>query len=159
MIPFALVSVVLLAAALATVLSKNLVHSVLALALTLVATAGIYLQLGAGFVAGMQVLLYAGGVAILLVFGVMLTRKLSGDPILHPSRSRWIGIGAGGALFAILALAVLRSPLAPARAEAVEVAKIGEGFLTEYVLPFEVLSVLLLGAMIGAIVIARKEDA
>jgi NADH-quinone oxidoreductase subunit K len=85
-----------LGGALGTVLSKNLVHSVLWLALVLVATAGLYARLCAGFLAGAQVLLYAGGVITLAIFAVMLSSRMQGGPILHGSQKQ--GRGALAAL-------------------------------------------------------------
>ncbi len=156
----AALSAVLLAGALGTVLSRNLVHSVLWLALTLVATAGLYLKLLAGFLAGAQVLLYAGGVVTLAIFGVMLTTRQDGGPIRHESAGRARGALTALVVAACLCTAILAAPLPDvSAAPAPDAAAVGRSFLTDFVLPFEVLSVLLVAAMVGAIVLARKEDA
>ena len=159
MIGFGLLALVLLGSALGVVLTRNLVHSVLFLALTLVATAGVYLFLEAEFLAGVQVLLYAGGVAVLTIFAVMLTRRPDSGPTLHESHGLVRGGVAAGGVGLLLAAFIARSPELSAPAKVATIADLGRGFLGEYLLAFEVLSVLLLAVMIGAIVIARKEDA
>lgn len=156
----ALLALLLVGGALGTVLTRNLVHSVLCLALVLVATAGLYARLLAGFLAGVQVLLYAGGVATLMIFGVMLTSRMEGKPVRHESRNVVRGALAALALAGLLGTAVLTLPLpVQARTAPGGAREIGAAFLTEHVLPFEVLSVLLVAAMVAAIVIARKSDA
>lgn len=159
---FGLLALVIVAGAVATVTLKNLVHCVLALAFTLVATAGIYLHLQADFLAGVQVLLYAGGVATLMIFAVMLTKKLSGDEIVHESVGRARGGLVAAVVGAVLVAPILlaKDPVLSAAAAPVSVApvEIGRGFLGDFILPFEVLSVLLLAVMIGAIAIGRRED-
>jgi NADH:ubiquinone oxidoreductase subunit 6 (subunit J) len=155
-----LLAVAILGGALGTVLAKNLVHSVLWLAFVLVATAGVYVRLSAGFLAGAQVLLYAGGVVTLAIIGVMLSARLDGAPIPNESRGEARGALTAVAVFALLAAAILSSELPPAaEPEPVRAAALGVAFLKEHLLAFEVLSVLLVAAMIGAIAIARKEDA
>ena len=154
-----LLALVILGGALGTVLSKNLVHSVLWLALVLVATAGLYARLMAGFLAGAQVLLYAGGVVTLAIFAVMLSARLEGGAIPNESarrgRAALVALAVAGLLCGVLLQAEIT---VPGSLPAVDAAEIGRSFLGEYVLPFEVLSVLLVAAMIGAIAIARRED-
>ena len=154
-----ILALVILGGALGTVLSKNLVHSVLYLALVLVATAGLYARLSAGFLAGAQVLLYAGGVVTLAIFAVMLSARMEGGPIPNESgkraRAPLVALAVAGLLSGVLLQAQIT---VPASVPVVDAAEIGRSFLGEYVLPFEVLSVLLVAAMIGAIAIARRED-
>ena len=154
-----ILALVILGGALGTVLSKNLVHSVLYLALVLVATAGLYARLSAGFLAGAQVLLYAGGVVTLAIFAVMLSARMEGGPIPTESgkraRAALVALAVAGLLSGVLLQAQIT---VPASVPVVDAAEIGRSFLGEYVLPFEVLSVLLVAAMIGAIAIARRED-
>jgi NADH-quinone oxidoreductase subunit J len=147
-----------LAPALFVVLDRNLVHGVLWLGLTLLVTAGLYVQLDAPFVAAVQLLLYAGGVVILLVFGVMLTRH--GDGVEVPSQfgSPLRGLLVAVPLFGVMAWAILKTPQLDAAAPPLPVATVGRSLMTDFVLAFEVLSVLLLAGMIGAIVIARRRD-
>lgn len=159
---FLLICGTLLVSALFVVLTKNLVHSVLWLAVTLVATAGLYLHLEADFLAGTQVLLYAGGVVTLMIFAVLLTRKLSGKAVFQSSQERLRGaIAACGVagLFAFGILSDKASSLLNPNARPTTPDDLARGFLVDHVLAFEVLSVLLVAAMIGAIAIARREDA
>ncbi|MEK7878228.1 MAG: NADH-quinone oxidoreductase subunit J, partial [candidate division NC10 bacterium] len=96
-------ALVLLASGLAVVLSRNLFHSVLYLALALVATAGLFLLLEAEFLAVVQIFLYAGGVITIVVFAVMLTERLVGDRISQVSRQ----LGRGGVVSALVLAAIL----------------------------------------------------
>ena len=149
----------ILAGAAGTVLSRNLVHSVFWLALALVATAGLFVRLAAGFLAGAQVLVYAGGIVTLMIFGVMLTARIEGGPLQHGSRGRVRGALIAAAVFALLCVTILGADFHPVgAAPAATPADLGRAFLSDFVLPFEVLSVLLVAAMIGAIAIARKTD-
>jgi NADH:ubiquinone oxidoreductase subunit 6 (subunit J) len=159
LVGLALLALLILGGALGTVLSKNLVHSVLWLALVLVATAGVYARLSAGFLAGAQVLLYAGGVITLAIFAVMLSSRLEGGPILHGSARRVRGALVALAVAGLFCGVLLQADLvAPHGLPAVDSADLGRSFLGEFVLPFEVLSVLLVAALIGAVVISRRED-
>jgi NADH-quinone oxidoreductase subunit J len=154
-------SVAILVGAAGTVLSRNLVHSVFWLALALVATAGLFVRLAAGFLAGAQVLVYAGGIVTLMIFGVMLTARIEGGPLLHASRGKVRGALIAAAVFALLCVPIVGTDFSAvaASAPAPTSADLGNAFLSDFVLPFEVLSVLLVAAMIGAIAIARKTDA
>lgn len=162
-VAFSVLAVSLLVFAWKVVASRDLVHAVLWLAATLVTTAALYVTLHADFLAAVQVLLYTGGVITLMLFGVMLTRRLTTARVENPSGGRLRGAAVALAVFAVVALAVTRGgpglagdgvlpPLEP------DTRGIGTLFLTELALPFEALSVLLLAAMIGAIVLARKSD-
>lgn len=154
-----LLALLILGGALGTVLSRNLVHSVLFLALVLVATAGVYARLSAGFLAGAQVLLYAGGVITLAIFAVMLSSRLEGGPILHGSARRGRGALVALAVAGLFCGVLLQTEFAiPHGVAVVDSAALGRSFLGEFVLPFEVLSVLLVAALIGAVVISRRED-
>jgi NADH-quinone oxidoreductase subunit J len=158
---FGIIAVCLLVSALFVVRSKNLVHSVLWLSVVLGTTAVLYVFLGAPFLAGIQVLLYTGGVVTLMLFGVMLTRRHERLMIENEtSRHRRVpaALIASG-FFAAVALSVRRQAGLPdARTEPTSSDEIGRSFLTDHLLAFEVLSVLLLAAMIGAIVLARRRD-
>jgi NADH:ubiquinone oxidoreductase subunit 6 (subunit J) len=153
-------AILLVVSALAVVLSKNLFHSVLWLALALTSTAGIFLGLQAEFLAAVQLLLYAGGIVTIVVFAIVVTERLVGERLSHTSR----GLAGGGvvavAFVAIVASAVARSPLPQARPPMTGdlTRAIGESVLTRYVLPFELLAVLMLAAMLGAVYFARPED-
>ena len=151
---------VLLASALAVVLSKNLFHSVLYLALALVCTAGIFLTLDAEFLAAVQVLLYAGGVVTIAVFAIVVTERLVGVRITQTSRRIGHGVIAAGALLAALVILVNRVTLPAARPGiTVDLTRaLGRAVLTRWVFPFELLAVLFLAALIGALYFARPDE-
>ncbi len=153
-------AIVLLASALAVVLTKNLFHSILYLALALVGTAGMFLTLDAEFLAAVQVLLYAGGVVTVVVFAIVVTERLVGDRITQTSRHLASGAVAAVVLLVTLVLFIRRAPLLDA-APAVTgdlTRAIGQGVLTRWVLPFELLAVLFLAALLGAIYFARPDE-
>ena len=159
-IAFWAVAGVLLASALAVVLTKNLFHSVLYLALSLTATAGIFLVLAAEFLAAVQLLLYAGGVVTIAVFAIVVTERLVGERITQTSRYLASGAIVAGAFLAAVASTISSVPLpgtAPPMPDDVTQA-IGEALLTRFVLPFELLGVLFLAALLGALYFARPED-
>lgn len=159
-IAFAALAVVLIGSALAVVLTKNLFHSVLWLALTLTGTAGIFLTLDAEFIAAVQLLLYAGGVITIAVFAIVVTERLVGDRITQTSRQLWNGgIIAGAVLVGVLSF-VLRAPQGPPRPPLAEdlTRAIGEAVLTRFVLPFELLALLFFAGLLGAIYFARPDD-
>ena len=159
-IAFGVLATVIVVSALAVVLSKNLFHAVLWLALALTGTAGIFMLLDAEFLAAVQLLLYAGGIVTVVVFAIVVTERLVGERIAQTSR-RLVGGGiVCGALLTLLVLAIGRQPLTLARPPApVDLTKtIGEDVLTRFVLPFELLAVLMLTALLGAIYFARTED-
>jgi len=150
----------LVASSLAVVLSKNLFHSVLYLALALTGTAGIFLTLEAEFLAAVQLLLYAGGVITIVVFAIVVTERLVGDRITQTSRQLLPGaLGAAAVLIGILGF-LGRAPLPEARPPLpAEVTRaIGHALLTRFVLPFELLAVLFLAALLGAMYFARPDD-
>jgi len=152
--------VLLIGSALAVVLTKNLFHSVLYLALSLTATAGVFLALDAEFLAAVQLLLYAGGVVTIVVFAIVVTERLVGERITQTSRSILAGLVLAGALLLGL-LRFLRGADLPLERPviAVDVTRaIGQVLLTEFVLPFELLAVLLLVGLLGALYFARPED-
>jgi NADH-quinone oxidoreductase subunit J len=151
---------VLLGSALAVVLTKNLFHSVLYLALTLVGTAGIFLTLDAEFLAAVQILLYAGGVITIVVFAIVVTERLVGERITQTSRRLFQGLVVAVALLAVLVVFIRRMPPAPARPALTEdlTRAIGQAVLTRWVLPFELLGVLFVAALLGAIYFARPDE-
>ncbi len=153
-------AVMLVGSALAVVLTKNLFHSVLWLALALVGTAGIFLALEAEFLAAVQVLLYAGGVVTVVVFAIVVTERLVGERLSHTSRRLALGAVTAAALLIGLVGTIGRAAL-PASRPAMPgdlTQELGLSVLTRYVLPFELLAVLLLVSLIGATYFARPED-
>ena len=157
---FWFLAAVLVGSALAVVLSKNLFHAVLWLALALTGTAGVFLLLEAEFLAAVQLLLYAGGVITIVVFAIVVTERLVGERITHTSRRIGGGAVVSLALLGLIVNAITSRPLAVTRPPAADdVTKtVGEAVLTRFVLPFELLALLLLAAMLGAIYFARPEE-
>ena len=157
---FWVLAVVLVGSALAVVLSKNLFHAVLWLALALTGTAGIFLILEAEFLAAVQLLLYAGGIVTIMVFAIVVTERLVGESISQTNRR----IAAGALVVAVLAGTIVttiwRQPLtAAAAAQTGDVTRdIGQAVMTRYVLPFELLALLMLAGLMGAIYFARPDD-
>jgi NADH-quinone oxidoreductase subunit J len=157
---FWVLSVLLVGSALAVVLSKNLFHAVLWLALALTGTAGIFLLLNAEFLAAVQLLLYAGGIITIVVFAIVVTERLVGERLSQTNR----GV-VSGALVAIALLAVIVNTLMQRELPSTPLPQLsditrlmGEQVLTTFVLPFELLALLMLVAMLGAIYFARPED-
>ena len=157
-ITFAILAVVGGLAAIRLVTSNNVVHAALYLVVTLAVVGAVYLLVGAEFLAWVQVLIYVGAIVVLLLFSLMLTRAPIGREALD-NQQRGVAAIVGVGLLAGLAFLVqesfggVRIALRPART-----AQLGETLFRSFVLPFEVVSVLLLAALIGAVVLARKED-
>ncbi|WP_084964950.1 NADH-quinone oxidoreductase subunit J [Thermoactinospora rubra] len=159
-IVFLLLGVVAAGAALLVVTTKHLVHAALWLVLSFGALAGCYLILTAEFVAWVQVLIYVGAVVVLLLFGIMLTRAPIGRSPDLDSRNRVVAAIVALATAGVLITVVVEgfrgayTPLEPGPGAAKE---LGSSVFRTWVLPFEALSVLLLAALIGAIVLSRTD--
>jgi len=161
LICFAILSITLVLGALGVVLLPNIVYSAFLLGGVFLSVAGLYLLLNASFVAAAQVLVYVGAVNVLILFAIMLVNKkenLAAVPGL-PLRRVLSGLVCG-ALLALLIRVAFTTPWAlpgplPVGEEAT--IRIGEHLFSDYLLPFELASVLLLMAMIGAIVLARRD--
>lgn len=160
-VSFGILAFMMLSAALGVVLLNNIVYSAFLLGGVFISIAGLYVLLNAGFVAAAQVLIYVGAVNVLILFGIMLVNKR--QPFA-PIRNAWLGKAATAVvcfgLFTLLSAMVLATPWTLSNAatpgdEAIVV--IGKHFFSDFLLPFEVASVLLLMALIGAIVLARRE--
>jgi NADH:ubiquinone oxidoreductase subunit 6 (subunit J) len=154
------VAVVLLASSLAVVITPNLFHAVLFLALALVATGGVFLLLHAPFLFGVQLLLYAGGVVTIVVFAIMLTERLVGERIGQASRYVVNGVVVSAAVFAGLVgfLVKGRAPRETVAAAGDTTAEIGRAIVGGFAAPFELLGVLLVAALLGALYFARTDD-
>ncbi len=158
-IGFMVVAAVMLFSALRVASSHNLVHTVLWLATTLVSTAVAYVFLEAPFLAAIQLILYTGGVLTLMLFGIMLTQRNEGVEVPNESAGRGRAFVVAAALFGLFTAAVLKTDTLPhAPGPPVPVEAIGKSVLGPHLLAFEVLSVLLLAVMVGAIVLARRHD-
>lgn len=154
------VAIVILYSGFRVVTTWNLVHTVLWLGMVLGSTAVVFLMLSAPFLAAIQIILYTGGILTLMLFGVMLTHRDYGfTTVPNDSRTQLQAAVLGVFTFGVLAFGILATPNLPSQPAAVpNTQKLGEAFLTEHVLAFEVLSLLLLAAVLGAIVLARKQD-
>jgi NADH-quinone oxidoreductase subunit J len=156
---FAVLAVVMVAAAFRLVTTQNVVRAALFLAIVLAGAAALYILLAAEFVAWVQVLVYIGAVVVLLLFGVMLTRAPIGREPDLDNDQRWLA-----ALVSLFLLGALGSVLADAfgkdKVGAVTVqrtAAVSDSIFGAYVVPFEVASVLLLAALVGAVALARRD--
>jgi NADH:ubiquinone oxidoreductase subunit 6 (subunit J) len=146
--------------AIGIILAKNIFRSALSLVLTLASVAAIFVTLGADFLGAVQVLIYVGAIMVLIIFGIMLTPQHVELPDIGGPGQTAAAIFVAAALFVVVGAVVATShwPLASAvPMDRPTTELIGLGLFTTYVLPFEIASVLLLIAMIGAIVIAREE--
>jgi len=145
--------------ALFVVFSKNIVHSGLWLLPCLASVAGLFVLLSAEFLAAIQILICGGGIVVLILFAIMLTHGIGAPDIGAHHQQFWWGLLAAVALGGVT-VHLLRGeawPAAPAAVSGDITGRLAEALLTSYVLAFEVASVILLVAMIGAIVIARGE--
>jgi NADH-quinone oxidoreductase subunit J len=158
---FYLFSLITLVPAFVVVFSKNLVHSAFALLFTLAGMAALFVLLGADFLAITQLLVYVGGILILLLFGVMFTQRIydmkAQTNFFNLPPAVLIGATTFFLLFFGVALAVPWK-LQPRPADVPTSAALGDLLLTRYLLPFEVISILLLTVLIGAVVVAKKEQ-
>jgi NADH-quinone oxidoreductase subunit J len=157
---FAIIAVLILASAVAAMSLRNLVHCALMLMVTFAGLAAAYLHLGAQFVGFAQVLVYIGAVAILIVFAILFTR--GGEPPRQSIFSgTWVvGVAIAVAAFGLLSTVILSSRAVPREAPpspGPTVRQLGEQLMTKYVLPLEVIGLLLTAALIGAVIIAMHE--
>lgn len=159
-VTFWALAVLLVGSALAVVLTKNLFHSVLWLALALTGTAGVFLMLDAEFLAGVQILLYAGGVVTVVVFAIVVTERLVGTRLAHTSRRVWSGGVIAAVFLGLILEALSKTPLSPIKIpmESDPTRLIGMALMTKYLLSFELLAVLLLVSLLAASYLARPED-
>lgn len=154
---FFLLSAVTLIAGLLVVTLRNVVHSALALVGAFFGVAGLYLLLEAEFLAVVQVLIYVGAISVLILFAIMLTRGLM-TSVQTSANNQWAA-AALLSIFLFLGMLLIAArgpwPIATQPITTDLVPRLGTLFVTSYVLPFEVVSVLLLGALVGALLIAR----
>ena len=160
---FWIFAIVTLGGALAAMLLRSLVHSALAVTLAFAGIALMFLKLGAQFVGFAQILIYIGAVAILVVFAILLTRSAEDGGKSAFSSTWFSGMVVAAAVFALLGWSILHSAAAlPGLAPepVVTVRQIGDALMGPYVLPLEIVAVLLTSALIGAVIVAmhEKED-
>lgn len=146
--------------AVAVVVSRNLFHAGLSLIVSFLGIAGVYVALAAPFVAGMQVMVYAGAIAVILLFAFMLTHDI-GQPLgesnrIHQASAGVVSFLLGGAMLRLLFSSGWQSLTEQESHK--DLTELGGKFLTDFLVPFELVSILLLMTLVGAIVIARKEE-
>ena len=155
-------SIVAAAAALALAFSKNVFYSAMYVIVCLLSLAGIYVLLFAEFVAVTQILVYVGGVLVIIVFGIMLTARLGQRPLEVTHGNVFTGLLLAVPLFAVLCLAILSTPfetpgLSPVVQHPHHIEAIGTALMSDYMLAFETAGLLLLIALVGAAVIASHK--
>jgi NADH-quinone oxidoreductase subunit J len=156
---FGILAVVMGVAALRMVTTQNVVHAALYLVVVLAGVAGIYILLAAEFVAVVQVLVYIGAILVLFLFGTMLTRAPIGRTPGLDNDQRWLSAVVALFLLGILGV-ILYDGFGDVRIQPEGVGRTGDvglAIFRDYLIPFEVVSVLLLAALVGAVVIARKD--
>ena len=165
---FAVMAVFMIAAAIRVVTTKNIVHAALWLVVVLGGVGANYLLLQAEFVAITQFLVYLGAVIVLFLFGIMLTRAPLGVADDLDNNQRWIGLGAAGLLLVVVGYALIETfgndkldfrayeTVAEANTNG-RTQAVADTIFGQYLIPFEMISVLLLAALIGAIVLARRD--
>jgi NADH-quinone oxidoreductase subunit J len=157
---FGVLATAMALASIRVVTTKNVVHAALYLVVVLAGVAALYILLAAEFIAVVQVIIYIGAIVLLILFGTMLTRAPIGRVSDLDNDQRWLGV-----VVALFLLGVMGSVLAdafgsaklPKGAQIQRTADVGLAIFQTYVVPFEVVSVLLLAALVGAVVIARRD--
>ncbi|MBD1372148.1 NADH-quinone oxidoreductase subunit J [Hazenella sp. IB182357] len=157
-IAFFILSVMAIGGAVFMINATRVMHMALSLAFTFFSIAGIYLLLNAMFIAVIQILIYTGAISILMLFGIMLTKHRDEDRPAISTRHLGISFGVvflflGGILFVIYQTPLMGEGTAP-----LTVQELGTSVFKQYVIPFELASVLLLVALVGAIILAKKEE-
>jgi NADH-quinone oxidoreductase subunit J len=156
---FYVIAAVTIVSAAGVAFSPNIVYSAFSLMGTFMGVAGLYVFLAADFVAVIQVLIYVGGILVLTLFAVMLTHRIADVRISNRSVGRWPSLAIIALIAGVMGKAALGAnwkTIVPGAAQPTTYA-IGNAFLDEYLLPFELASVVLLAALIGAVVLSRKE--
>ena len=155
---FLFMAALVIASAFWVVFSPNLIHSAASLLFTLFGTAGLYIFLYADFIAGTQIVIYVGGILVLIIFGVMLTSKIDSPSIASSSANQFIGGMGAFAIFVVLVAVIFNTPwnIGSEQYRDATVGAIGKLLLTNYLLPFEIISILLLAALMGAALLSRR---
>lgn len=162
---FIAIAAMTVTSAIMVVTLPNILRSALFLAFTFLGVAGLYVLANAEFLAAMQVLIYVGAITVLIMFALVLTQQLMGAKIKQSSRGWFLAAPAAALMFAFLAKSFIEPFKAtggmvasvPAPADAGTLISIAQLLLQPYVLPFELASLILLAALVGAIVIAKEE--
>ncbi len=147
-----------------TVTSRRILRSAVYLLFVLVSTAGIYFMLNYNFLAAVQLTVYAGGIIVLIIFSILLTSHVSEKAVVAPVKQQIFSALAVAAGAVLTILTIFKFAFSPSVSPAVEanVKNVGRALVSYnrdgFALPFEVISILLLAAMVGAIVLAKKEN-
>ncbi len=157
---FIVISAVTLISGALVVTTRSLFRSALWLVLAFFGIAGLFVLLNAEFLAVAQILIYVGAISTLIIFAIMLSRGVM-DPEARRFNAQWGVVAGFTAILLVLLVAILTRvqwPLAAGEVPADAIQRLGAEFVGSYVIPFEVASVLLVAAMIGAIIIARERE-
>ena len=157
---FIILAIVTLLPAVVVVTSRNLVRAAMSLIPSFLGVTGLFVLLQAEFVAGIQILIYAGAIAVLILFVIMLTQGGTGTALRQVNEQQLVGGLVAGALTIALLGLFLRTPwpLVGGTLPRSNVAAVGGAFLTNFILAFEISSLVLLVSLVGALVIARREQ-
>lgn len=156
---FYLFAVWTLASAAIMVFARNIIYNAIGLLFTLIGVAGLYVMLGADFLAATQMLIYVGGILVLLLFGVMLSQRFTGLEMRTETLRMWPALLVCAGVATIMIRLIMSNPwdVSTAPEIAPTVKNLGILLMTDYLIPFEIVSVLLLAALVGAAFIARRE--
>lgn len=154
-----------IASALVVLWTKNVLYAAFSLIITFMGVAALYVFAGADFIAVSQILIYVGGILVLIIFGVMLTNRLSGQSVTTANHNKFTGYAIGWIIFGTLfytiyqvnfvSIANIHQDLGPTGESTIGI--IGVKLMSSYILPFEIIAVLLLLTLIGAAFIAGKQ--
>ena len=155
---FWLIAVLTIASAAMVVLNNQLLYSAIALLFTLFGVAGLYIYLWADFIAGVQLLVYIGGINVLIIFGIMLTNRISSIRLSQTNVQQGVGGVVSFGLLILISMVITKTPWyqTTSAEPSSTVREVGTLLMTKYILPFEAISLLLLGALIGAALLSRE---
>ena len=155
---FWLIAVLTIASAAMVVLNNQLLYSAIALLFTLFGVAGLYIYLWADFIAGVQLLVYIGGINVLIIFGIMLTNRISSIRLSQTNVQQGVGGVVSFRLLILISMVIAKTPWyqTTSAEPSSTVREVGTLLMTKYILPFEAISLLLLGALIGAALLSRE---
>jgi NADH-quinone oxidoreductase subunit J len=156
---FGILAAIIVFAALRCVTTKNVVHAALFLVVVLAGVGGLYFLLAAEFIGVVQVLVYIGAIIVLFLFGIMLTRAEIGKGVRLTHDHWWMGASVAVILAAVMAYTLIDAfhgdKVEPSAVQ--RTAAVSDSIFSTYLVPFEVVSVMLLSALVGAIVLARRD--
>lgn len=162
-IAFIILSLLTIGGAVFMISFTRVVHMVISLGVTFISIAGLFVMLEAEFVAVAQILVYSGAISILMLFGIMLTKHDAREEGASKAQRPWISLLAVAVFFVIVFWGIQNTPWTPPIENSTDLTaqnakQLGMEIFTRYVIPFELLSVLLLVALVGAIIMAKKES-